>query len=596
MPPYELNGNQPMVVDQNGNSFSSLDYLALRQKAALAGTAYQPILGYSTVRNVGRGRKYPYEPIYNGFSPRVAAAWQPAFESGMLRKVFGSSSTVIRGGYARVFGRVNGINIVQVPLQGTGIGQAVACTGVSRSGQCLGSQGVDASSAFRIGVDGLTAPLPGVSQVLAQPFVPGVGGNAPLGDSWVLDVGLLPPRTDQFTFSIQRQVASRAKLEVGYIGMISRNEMWRAELNSVPYMMTLNGQSFAQAFANTYQAVSRGGTLAAQPFFEAALGGPNSPYCTGFANCTAAVASKQRANILNTNVKTMWSGLDSAQGWTLGRTMTSSNPVQSTGVPSNVSGAHSNYNGVFTSFTLQAWRGLTAISNLTFSRTLGNGGTTQNGITSMDTYNRDSDYRVLGQDVELVYNLTALYELPFYRTQAGVIGRILGGWSVAPLVTAQSGVPLCVGTGNQTFGGGPAGGCAIGLSKYSSGNSAHYNVTASGSAGSNGNPSRSGSGINMFDNPQAAYDNFRPMILGLDQRFGALLRGFPRWNVDMAVRKSINVREGIGGTLSFEFINVLNRFQPSDPGLNVFNPAAWGVVTGQAIAPRRIELGLRLFF
>ena len=75
MPPYERNGNQPMVVDRDGNNFASHDYLALREKAALAGSVYQPILGFSTVRNVGAGRKYPFDPFYAGFSPRVSAAW-----------------------------------------------------------------------------------------------------------------------------------------------------------------------------------------------------------------------------------------------------------------------------------------------------------------------------------------------------------------------------------------------------------------------------------------------------------------------------------------------------------------------------------------
>ena len=173
---------------------------------------------------------------------------------------------------------------------------------------------------------------------------------------------------------------------------------------------------------------------------------------------------------------------------------------------------------------------------------------------------------------------------------------MLGGWSLAPLFTAQSGAPLCVGTGSQTFGGGPRGGCGIGLSKYTGGNSAVENVVATGSAGSNGNAARGGSGINMFSDPQAVYNNFRPMILGLDGRWGNVLRGFPRWNIDMAVRKTISVREGMGATLSFEFVNVLNRFQPADPALNLFIAATWGVVTGQANAPRRIELGLRIFF
>ncbi|MBI1791954.1 MAG: hypothetical protein HYR60_30880 [Acidobacteria bacterium] len=377
--------------------------------------------------------------------------------------------------------------------------------------------------------------------------------------------------------------------------MISRNEQWRAELNAVPYMTTLNGQSFAQAFAGVYRALASGGAVAAQPFFESAMGGPGSSYCAGFASCTAAVASRLRADILNTNVRRVWSGLDSAPGWTLGRTLTSSNPVQTLRVPSDVSGASSNYNGIYLSLGVFDWRGITATSNLTFSRSLGDGGTTQNGITSMDTFHRETDYRPLGQDISWVYNFYALYDLPFYRSQHGVAGRLLGGWSIAPLFRAQSGGPLCVGTGAETFGSW-SGGCAVGLSRYTAGNTAHTSVVAAGTAGRDGNASRGGSGINMFTDPQAVYDQFRPMVLGIDGRFGNLLRGFPRWNLDMAIKKTLLVREGIGATLSFEFLNFFNHFAPADPALNVFAPTSWGVVNGQATEPRRVNLGLRLFF
>jgi hypothetical protein len=584
MPPYERNGNQPMVVDRDGNNFASKDYLALREKAARAGSVYQPILGFSTVRNVGGGRKYPFDPIFYGFSPRVSAAWNP-----------GSGHTVFRGGYARIFGRINGINIVQVPLQGTGIGQAVACVGAHSNGQCLGASGVDPATAFRIGSDGLTAPLPPVDRVLQQPYFPGIGGNAPLGETWIMDSKLVPPRTDQFTFSLQREMSSKATVEIGYIGMISRNEQWRAELNAVPYMTTLNGQTFATAYANLYQTMSSGQAVAAQPFFEAAMGGPQSPYCRGFASCTAAVASKQSSDILNTNVRRLWSALDNSQGWTLGRTLTSSNPVQTARVPSAVSGASSNYNAVFASITMHDWHGLTLRSNLTFSRALGDGGTTQNGITSMDTFNRDTDYRPLGHDIPWVYNLTALYDIPAFSRQRGIAGRILGGWAIAPLFTAQSGSPLCVATGGETFGSW-MGGCAVGLTHYTGGNSAHRDIVVSGTAGRAGNPATGGSGINMFSDPQAVYQNFRPMILGLDGRFGGFLRGFPGWNLDAAVRKTIRFRESVGATLSFEFINLFNRFQPGNPSLNVFDAASFGVVAGQGNDPRRIEFGLRIFF
>ena len=411
----------------------------------------------------------------------------------------------------------------------------------------------------------------------------------------MLDTKLLPPRTDQVTFSIQRQLGSKSRVELGYIGMISRNEQWRSELNAVPYMTTLNGQTFAQAYANVQRTLSANGTPGAQPFFEAAMGGPSSAYCTGFANCTAAVSSRLRADILNTNVRRVWAALDGAQGWTLGRTQTSSAPSQTLRIPSAVSGASSNYNGVYLSVSTSDWHGVTATSNLTFSRALGNGGTTQNGISSTDTFNRDVDYRPLGHDIPWVYNAYAFYAAPFYRSQKGAAGRILGGWSVAPLFRAQSGQPLCVGTGAESMGGW-SGGCAVGLSQYTSGNVAQTNLETTGNAGRDGNPSRGGSGINMFANPQAVYDQFRPMVLGVDGRFGNFLRGFPRWNMDMAVKKSILVREGIGATLSFEFLNLFNHFAPGDPSLNYFAPTSFGVVNGQATEPRRVNLGLRLFF
>ena len=114
---------------------------------------FQPIIGFSTIRNVKGSPKYPFDPVYNVFSPRVSAAWSPSFDGGWLSKLFGRKTTVFRGGYARIFGRINGINIVQVPLQGTGIGQAVACIGASQRRPL--SRAPPASiptTAFRIGV------------------------------------------------------------------------------------------------------------------------------------------------------------------------------------------------------------------------------------------------------------------------------------------------------------------------------------------------------------------------------------------------------------------------------------------------------------
>ena len=217
------------------------------------------------MRNVGAGRKYSYNTFSGGFSPRLAAAWNSKFGDGLLGHLFGSGKTVFRGGYSRIWARMNGINLVQVPLQGTGIGQPGSCIGASISGHCPRTAGVDPTTAFRIGADGLTAPLPGVSQVLPQPFFPGINGNAPAGVSWVIDPNLKPASTDQFDFTIQRELSSKITIEVGYVGRVMRGEQVAFSMDAVPYMTTLRGQTFAQAFAGIYQQLNTGQNVNVQP-------------------------------------------------------------------------------------------------------------------------------------------------------------------------------------------------------------------------------------------------------------------------------------------------------------------------------------------
>ena len=222
MPPYEINGKQVTAVDQSGTPINALNYFAAKQAAALQGQAYDPILGFATVRNIGTGLKYPYNPYYGEFSPRVSAAWNPRFSNGLLGKVIGDGKTVIRGGYGRIWGRVNGVAQVLSPLLGPGLIQAVSCTGASSTGQCLGAGNVDPTNAFRIGADGLTAPLPVPSQTLAQPYYPGVNGATSVGDVSALDPAFKPERTDNFNFTVQRQLNRQMTVEVGYAGRIIR--------------------------------------------------------------------------------------------------------------------------------------------------------------------------------------------------------------------------------------------------------------------------------------------------------------------------------------------------------------------------------------
>jgi hypothetical protein len=612
MPPHEQNSKQVMMVYQDGSPVVAQDYLAQREKAALAGQVYNPILGFATANNVGSGRTYPYDPFYGGFSPRFSIAWSPKFDSGILGKLFGNNATVIRAGYGRLFGRQNGVIQVLTPLLAPGLLQAVSCPGPSRTGAC--SSGVDPSTAFRIGPDGLSAPLPQVSQTLSQPFLPGVGGNAPASDVTVLDPKYRPERTDNLTVSMQRQMGRKVTMEVGYIGRLIRNELLAMNLDSVPYMTTLGGQTFASAFANTYFAVNAGGTPAPQPFFEAALGGAGSAYCQGFASCTAAVASKNTAAIKNTAVSDLWRALYAAPGWTLARSMIVQPlgpglPSQGYTYLSSTSLGYGNYNALFVTHRINDFHGISAVSNFTWGRALGTGTTSQatSSNTAIDNYNLANNYGLQSFDIKFVYNVAMYYTPKAFSSQKGVLGKLLGGWTFSPLFTAQSGNPIQPGyseggcTGCQAFGEVSTTSSATtafttnaqAAAPYTGGTSAHYNV-----AGSNGVGTTNSGGVNFFADPASVLAQFRKCVLGYDWNCGGFaLRNTARWNLDLGVHKTVNFwREGVGADFSFQFTNVLNHVVMSTPALTITTPSTFGRITSQANTPRNMEFGIRLHF
>ena len=102
------------------------------------------------------------------------------------------------------------------------------------NGTCGGS--VDVSNAFRVGTDGLVAPLPAAAPFLPQPTFPGVNDvSAAAGEA--LDVHFRPNVVDSFDLTIQRQLTNKVLLEVGYIGRRITHEYQPININAVPHMI-----------------------------------------------------------------------------------------------------------------------------------------------------------------------------------------------------------------------------------------------------------------------------------------------------------------------------------------------------------------------
>ena len=145
MPPYELNGKQVQLVDQ-------ADTERPHQSGGLSGQEGAGRAGGPGIRSDGRfcdraerrqRREIPIRSFLRGAQSAPGGCLEPNFHDGVLGKLFGSGKTVVRGGYSRIYGRLNGGRVVGSPVLGAGLEQVDQCIGASISGQCLGINGVD---------------------------------------------------------------------------------------------------------------------------------------------------------------------------------------------------------------------------------------------------------------------------------------------------------------------------------------------------------------------------------------------------------------------------------------------------------------------
>src|SRR4029077_2469673 len=88
----------------------------------------------------------------------------------------------------------------------------------------------------------------GAQSDVAPAGLPGINAIA-AGAGEALDPHFQPNRSDQFDFTIQRQLSSKVMIELGYIGRRVTHEYQPINGNAVPYMMTLGGQRFDKAYA-----------------------------------------------------------------------------------------------------------------------------------------------------------------------------------------------------------------------------------------------------------------------------------------------------------------------------------------------------------
>jgi hypothetical protein len=325
-------------------------------------------------------------------------------------------------------------------------------------------------------------------------------------------------------------------------------------------------------------------------------------------------------DLLYQEVWSMWSNLDNG-GFNFAPTMMGSSPnpanpnfspQASSGFALNASTGYGNYNGGFITLITNNWHGFLLHNNFTYSKALGTGAVVQasSEYTPNDAFDLGKMYGLQPFDRKFVYNSYLVWQDPYFKSQRGVLGRMMGGWSLAPIMTAGSGQPIYCGTQTEAQSFGSADGnnyytneqCVF-TSKYTGGHSSHFGVSGGtdpfgNSIGTAVEGASTNQQINLFKDPVSVWNQVRAPILGIDSKNPGVgpITGMPYWNVDMSVQKNFKVLERTSITLGMVFTNVFNHNVLGDGGMDLYNPSGWGVQSGQLNTPRNIEFGMRASF
>jgi len=250
------------------------------------------------------------------------------------------------------------------------------------------------------------------------------------------------------------------------------------------------------------------------------------------------------------------------------------------------------YNGLEVSLTKAMSHGLQFLGSYTFSKTLDTDGADINSTASGNALtlgNQNSPIERWGtasfdRAHRFVFSETWSLPSPSYGFQH----TVLGGWSLAALVTIQSGSALTIGDTNANN--------VFGISEDRAeltGNCSRNQLVTQGTIGSK---------LNNYFNASCFTT---PPVIGADgigTAFGnsgtGILRGPGQANLDLAVSKAVaSPWPHENSTLQFraEFFNSLNHPQFSNPDTNFTSPT-FGVISSTAVNPRVIQLALKFAF
>ncbi|MGE5326674.1 MAG: TonB-dependent receptor domain-containing protein [Deltaproteobacteria bacterium] len=295
------------------------------------------------------------------------------------------------------------------------------------------------------------------------------------------------------------------------------------------------------------------------------------------------------------------------------------------------------YNALQLGLTRRMSRGFSVNANYTWAHSLDggsdwhSGATSANGSAAGDAYSFDVAQMNLDRgnstfDIRHRFVLNYVYEIPWYKSQIGFAGHVLGGWSTSGLWSFQSGAHWtayrtsarslkCSLAGNAALDGtsanGEDNGDGTGAAPCLAAGGTIINTGGDWNLDGLGNDRPNATTSNTLQGSKDQYANgydvptgfFGTPCLGCDGTLGRnTFRGPNTFSSDLSLFKKTNLTERVNLQFRADFFNAFNRtnfkMPSSSTGANFANRTTSGIFGAAAgvFDPREIQFSLKLNF
>jgi hypothetical protein len=257
---------------------------------------------------------------------------------------------------------------------------------------------------------------------------------------------------------------------------------------------------------------------------------------------------------------------------------------------------HSSYHAWIMKLDKRYAQGLTLQGSYVLSKLMTDSDSYNPDTGTLDHYNRRLEKSIGEFDITHNLKMTYIYELPFGKGKqfltSGPASWILGGWRVAGSHFYNSGFPLSLSNS-----------AALGSVMFN-GRSPATITSYEGWIGDHSNPNwrdpnyrffRPAAGYTLDLNPATAVIDQPQEINGNATRHNPKARQPFALNENFSLAKTFPIKESVRLDFRWEMFNAFNRFRSATGSSNV-NDVNFGRVTSQLNEPRRMQLGLKLYF